>query len=93
MALMHHTAIPGITVKIFSTSDCALQNSEHRAALQTKHLQLLNLPFRSTSGTVKKLFPKFIFTVSPFKNYILSLTSLYLGDTNKNHQPPNPICQ
>lgn len=84
---MHHTAISVVTVIIVSNSDCALQDSEHRAALQTKRLQLLSLPFRRTSCTVKNSLPKFIFAVSSFQNYIPPLIYLYLGDTNKNHQP------
>lgn len=66
---MHHTAISVITVIMVSNSDRTLQHGECSAALQPKHFQLHSQPFSRTSCTVKKLFPKLIFAVSPFLNY------------------------
>lgn len=66
---MHHTAISVITVIMVSNSDRTLQHGERSAALQPKHFQLHSQPFGRTSCTVKKLFPKLIFAVSPFLNY------------------------
>lgn len=51
---MHHTAISIITVIMVSNSDHTLQYGEHSAALQSKHLQLHNQPFRRTNCRVKK---------------------------------------
>lgn len=95
---MHHTAFSVITVIMVSNSDHTLQHCEHSAAMQTKHHQLHNEPFRRTSFTVNKLFPKLVFAVSPFLNYIpplithaLILVHSHSSPRQKKKPKPNPF--